>query len=394
MIRAFFVISLLAGLLPQLSAQALLEDFATVRRNGSGDNLFLLYLGEDPGQTGGIENGMFRVTGDPNRNMYWHFFPVPYVYPNGFAQGWIKSGSYNRDYNRLRFKVRCNQNLGRRSDGGNIIDIGTYVKTPSDTTSNVQGMHYYHGFSPNIYANRWVTMWIDRHPQHRVGDAGSIDPGDDPEWSSPTTGGQVHYMEGLTRFYFNGYSSITNSGATCYFDDFSFETGDNQADRDVASVTGTYSGSYYEVTWAGPKNRSVNFEVRYSTSSMKANGFTSGTDGGTTQNPGNDYQGTAWKSPNMAEQANMYVAIRPSGQTAFREILISTGNTAPAPPTASPCDINGDGAVNVTDINISRDAAIGKVSCSGDLDKNGRCDVVDTQRVVNASLGGACKTGL
>lgn len=394
MIRTCFVISLLAGLIPLLSAQALLEDFASVRKNTSGDQLFKLYLGEDPGQTSAIENGMFRVTSDPSGGMYWHFYPVPYVYPSGFAQGWIKSGSYNRDYNRLKLKVKCNQSFNRRTDGGNFIDIGTYVKTPSNTVSNQQGMHYYHGFDPNIYANRWLIFWVNRHPQHRVGDAGSVDPGEDPEWTSPSTGAPVHYMEGLTRFYFNTYGQWDGTGATCYFDDITLERADGEADDLVSSVSGTYSGSAYEAAWAGPKNRSQTYEVRYSTSSMKANGFTSGTDGGTVRNPGNDYTSTFWRSPNTAEIANFYVAIRPSGQTAFTEINISTGSSTTPPPATSPCDINSDGSVNVTDVNMSRDAAIGKVGCSGDLDGNGRCDVVDTQRVVNASLGGACKTGI
>lgn len=396
MIRTCFVfVLLLGGLIPQLSAQALLEDFATVRKNTAGDNLFGLILSEDPNQTGGIENGMFRDTADPNLNMYWHFFPVPYVYPQGFAQGWIKSGPHDPDYNRLRFKFKCNQNLTRRADGGNIIDLGTYVKATSETTSNYQGMHYYHGFNPSIYANRWVTMWANRHPQHRVGDDGSIDPGEDPEWVNPTTGARVHYMEGLTRFYFNAYGPFTGTGVTCYFDDLYFDKVVGEPDGLISSVTGTYGGSFYEATWAGPKNTTVTYEVRYSTSSMKASGFMSGTDGGTTQNPGGSYTSTYWKSPNVPEAANFYVAIRLQGQSAFTEINISTGGVAPpTPPPTSPCDLNSDGVVNTTDVNMSRDAAIGKVACTGDLDGNGRCDVVDTQRVVNASLGGACKTGL
>jgi hypothetical protein len=30
---------------------------------------------------------------------------------------------------------------------------------------------------------------------------------------------------------------------------------------------------------------------------------------------------------------------------------------------------------------------------TGDLDKNGRCDVVDIQRVINALITGVCKVG-
>jgi hypothetical protein len=61
--------------------------------------------------------------------------------------------------------------------------------------------------------------------------------------------------------------------------------------------------------------------------------------------------------------------------------------------TYSPCDVNKDGLVNSTDVDLAKQAALGTATCTADLDSNGRCDVVDVQRIVNASLGQTCRTG-
>lgn len=58
------------------------------------------------------------------------------------------------------------------------------------------------------------------------------------------------------------------------------------------------------------------------------------------------------------------------------------------------CDLNDDGVVNSADVQIAVDAAIGLAACIvGDLDGNGECNVVDLQRILNASRGGACRIG-
>lgn len=62
-------------------------------------------------------------------------------------------------------------------------------------------------------------------------------------------------------------------------------------------------------------------------------------------------------------------------------------------PVISPCDLNSDGSVNSTDVNISVSQALGQTACTtADLQKNGICNIVDVQRVVNASLGLGCVT--
>jgi hypothetical protein len=62
-------------------------------------------------------------------------------------------------------------------------------------------------------------------------------------------------------------------------------------------------------------------------------------------------------------------------------------NTGAAPPPPSSCDVNGDGVVNVADVQLEVNMALGINSCTN---PSGTCTVVSVQRVVNAALGGQC----
>jgi len=59
----------------------------------------------------------------------------------------------------------------------------------------------------------------------------------------------------------------------------------------------------------------------------------------------------------------------------------------------SPCDLNQDGVVNATDVQLAIDMALGSIPCTANIDGAGVCNVAIVQRVVNAALGGACVTG-
>jgi hypothetical protein len=62
-------------------------------------------------------------------------------------------------------------------------------------------------------------------------------------------------------------------------------------------------------------------------------------------------------------------------------------------PPASACDLNGDSATNVSDVQLCVNQAIGTVACStGDINQDATCNVIDVQRSVNAALGGQCVT--
>lgn len=68
------------------------------------------------------------------------------------------------------------------------------------------------------------------------------------------------------------------------------------------------------------------------------------------------------------------------------------GGTTPPP---NPCDLNNDGVVSSLDVTIAENQALGSASCSSaDLMGTGTCTVVDVQRVINASMGQTCRTGL
>jgi hypothetical protein len=63
--------------------------------------------------------------------------------------------------------------------------------------------------------------------------------------------------------------------------------------------------------------------------------------------------------------------------------------------TSNPCDLNSDGVVNSTDVQLATNQALGTNACgTADLSGDGTCTVVDVQRVINASLGQACRVGL
>lgn len=59
----------------------------------------------------------------------------------------------------------------------------------------------------------------------------------------------------------------------------------------------------------------------------------------------------------------------------------------------SPCDLDGSGVTDALDLDLAIKQALGLATCT-DLTGDGKCTVVDIQRVINAALGGACRTGV
>lgn len=293
----------------------LLEDFATARLNGDGGLLWHPYLGEDPNQTGGITGGQFEIATGVGNGAYLYCFPRDggYPFPEGYSQTFIKTGVWDIDINRLTFWVKCDTNITRDPSGSDNLQIGTYIRDHAEVDPAFQGAHYYHLLSPNWYANKWIYMELNRVPQHQVGQDANTNWPENPE--APV----VNYYDGLTLFYFDTQGNEFFN-TNWVFDDWYFGKVANEPDQLVSSIAATYSGSRYEVTWAGPKNTGQDYDVRYRSTTMKVDGFTSGTDGGTVSNPGSAYTGTFWQSPIMGELADIYIAIRPDGSTDFTEI--------------------------------------------------------------------------
>jgi hypothetical protein len=59
---------------------------------------------------------------------------------------------------------------------------------------------------------------------------------------------------------------------------------------------------------------------------------------------------------------------------------------------ASPCDLNGDGSVNSSDITLAVNMAIGTASCTAKVEGANVCTAITVQRVIDASQGGTCIT--
>ncbi len=57
------------------------------------------------------------------------------------------------------------------------------------------------------------------------------------------------------------------------------------------------------------------------------------------------------------------------------------------------CDLNGDGVVDAKDVELGRLMALKVIPCTADLNGDGECNVIDVQRIVNASLTSVCRVG-
>jgi hypothetical protein len=77
----------------------------------------------------------------------------------------------------------------------------------------------------------------------------------------------------------------------------------------------------------------------------------------------------------------------------FAQISFSPNGGSTPTTVSNSCDLNNDGVVNATDVNLAAGAAIGTSPCIARLDGSPQCNVVDVQRVTVASLGGTCKVG-
>jgi hypothetical protein len=171
-------------------------------------------------------------------------------------------------------------------------------------------------------ANQWYYFTLNDHPQHHVGMAPYINWPNDPEWVLPGTVGEpTHYYDGWTRFYITPNQQAIPSAFTCEYGPMSFAVVSGEPDEDVATIAGSYDGSSYHVDWAGPKNVTEGYIVKYATASMHTNGFSTGTVcGGTPGTQDNAYTYVNWTCK-IAQVPSLYVAIRPQPP-----VIGATGN--------------------------------------------------------------------
>lgn len=67
--------------------------------------------------------------------------------------------------------------------------------------------------------------------------------------------------------------------------------------------------------------------------------------------------------------------------------------SAPVWAQLNACDLNADGAVNVTDVQLAVNMSVGSATCTANIMGSGVCNIIVVQRVVNAALGQGCITG-
>jgi hypothetical protein len=321
------------------AAPVVLEDFSSMRMNGDtpAGPIWQPYTGSwssGPGQKGSIQpGGIYRDVVPSGQAPYFHFIPYPYNTLAGFAKGRLRSGTWSASTNRMTFWMRVTGGSGtvpNNGSGRHAAELGTYTKAADGNLSN-QGDHYYHFLYANWYPDRWMLVTLNRVPQHMVGQASGTN------WpENPTKSRGWDYFDGLTRFYFEAiYPDTSKWGGRSYdFADFQFATVTGEPDQLVASVTATYTGSRYELSWQGPKNKAQQYTVYYGPASMHARGLGAGTKSTTAATTGNDYSGVMWTSPTMAQpREGMYFAILPAGQAAFTEIYLPDGPYGTSAPT-------------------------------------------------------------
>lgn len=79
--------------------------------------------------------------------------------------------------------------------------------------------------------------------------------------------------------------------------------------------------------------------------------------------------------------------------TCFRTVtvLLSSACFSVQAAALNACDLNADGAVNTTDVNLAIGMSTGSVTpCTANIIGSGVCNVVMVQRVINATLGSSC----
>jgi hypothetical protein len=272
--------------------------------------------------------------------VYQNFFPRGrggYTYPESWISNYVLSGALAATTNRLRYYFRPSKTVLKPANPTSSVDWGTYVHDPNNPDKQ-QGNHYYHSSWANMYANQWILYEITNRPNHQVSQPDNYwNWPADPEFYVPNQSyqnGKVHYIENLTRFYFDtGYGSGSGvsgidafTGETIDWSTYSFNAVTNEPDGFVAERTATYNGAAYEVNFMAPNNLSQHgtiYNVRYSTNDIKSIGWSSAIDGGTVTSRGGSYGYATWTSPKMHAASVLYIGIRP------QMLIYSVTNTTP-----------------------------------------------------------------
>ena len=327
---------------------ALLDDFSTMRTNGIGlpacwntasppenaNNSNCLWPGAGNNYTGcytsnntlvctvsggtapyGISYWMATLDGNSNSN---------YSDPGSFVQAHIKSGTWSSAINRLRLRLTCSVGVTPPTGGAHWLEWGTYIRTTNEpnASNSGQGQHFYHETNSPIFANQWVYQELNNAPTYKLAGSSYQPIPADPQYYTPwpDTGAiyPVTYWSGMTHFYFGptNATSLQPSGVTCTTADMEFYAMTDVADDWVKNISVTYNPgtSQYSLDWGQPVMvpGGVTYEVRYATSSMRTNGWSTGTPAGTVIGPDDSpYAQVGFTSSGTLPQELLYWGVKP-----------------------------------------------------------------------------------
>lgn len=267
------------------------------------------------------------------------FVNNPNLDPNGGTPAWPLNS-----INRLKFWIYLPAGISFNSVKGNHnFEFGTFIRDISaplvDGESNNQ--HYYHFFDFES-SGTWEQVIVDNHPsyQRQATNSGGVkEYGLEPQAANPG----YNYFDLMTRFYLDfPYNAKVGD---YYVDDFEYYT--EKYPEDVLRIRSLHA--YYQpgtnkisVGWSRQsQDVSLVYEVRYAFSDIHASGWDAATaapSGSVTGGPDGDYSTVKYSTTaiNVSGKPMVYIAIKATGQTTFRQIAIPTTGKAlplPNPPT-------------------------------------------------------------
>lgn len=321
-------------------------DTDTVRTGGV-NSLAIVHPDHTYGGSNDVNIGRLWVRPkDYSEDVYYHIRQQgKHARDAGNEEDWLPNY-----YNRVRFWLKIPEGINLPPYPGYAsVDVGTYTRATWGRTFGTQaqeegGWHYYHKFNAG-YTGQWHQFIMDTHVQAiRDGhpDVSPIGSGTVIEGSTDYTGTDweigVNYFDQMTGFYIDYGSKLLDDSTLVFplrllIDEIEFyrESNDEIEDQKVTSLNGVYnpSDNNLYVAWRGNQfnSDSTTHESVYSFSDIHTNGWGSAISLGTHPDAAHRDMRVDTTSIDMTGQDVIYVAVRPVGETKFKQISIPLTQT-------------------------------------------------------------------
>ena len=261
---------------------------------------------------------------------------------SGYAQTWIKEGTFDSASNRLSFKMKCDKDIPRVAfnTGVGTMSFGNYIRNQNNAGgTSFQGQHYYWLSNMPLTAGRWGKIVLKAAPQQLVGDpqGGQANFPADPELGTNNTE-NVATMNGLTRWYWDvDPPTAAFQGSNCDITTIEFWKSVPEPVVYVQVDNLSYDGSAYNLVFYTDKNSTTTYDVKWSRQPMHLWGFSSGTtvSGSPFTASGSAYSAGPTVSLTSSELDTIYFAMRPNmpvkGATNATPIVITLDGTTNLP---------------------------------------------------------------